>query len=81
MADGDDDLALMPRSVRDKLDRVGIKLHLKEWELLTLAERRKLVEQACDSFDEIERYRGELVALIRKRTGHEPDRIPPGTKR
>src|SRR5262245_42339162 len=71
----DDDLALMPRSLRDKLDRVGIKLHLKEWQLLTLAERRRLVEQACDSADEIARYRSELAALIRLRTGHEPDLI------
>ena len=28
--------------MRDKLDRVGIKLHLKQWELLTLDERRRL---------------------------------------
>ena len=72
MTDGDD-LALMPRSLRDKLDRVGIKLHLKEWELLTLAERRRLVEEPCDSCDEIDRYRAEVTALIRQRTGHEPD--------
>jgi hypothetical protein len=26
----DDDLALIPRALRDKLDRVGIKLHLAE---------------------------------------------------
>jgi len=71
----DDDLALIPRSLRDKLDRVGIKLHLKEWQLLTLAERRRLVEQVCDSADEIARYRSELAALIRLRTGHEPDLI------
>lgn len=43
----EDDLALIPRSLRDKLDRVGIKLHLEEWERFTLAERRRLVDQAC----------------------------------
>ena len=72
MADTDD-LALIPRSLRDKLDRVGIKLHLKEWEQFTLAERRQLVDQACDSAADIERYRSELSELIRRRTGHEPD--------
>jgi len=74
MADTDD-LTLMPRSLRDKLDRVGIKLHLKEWDLLTLPERRRLVEQPCESALEIDRYRAELTALIRDRTGHEPDRL------
>lgn len=74
MADTDD-LSLIPRSLRDKLDRVGIKLHLKEWELLTLAERRRLVDQPCASEVEIDRYRAELTALIRDRTGHEPDRL------
>jgi len=69
----DDDLTLIPRSMRDKLDRVGIKLHLKQWEVLTLAERRHLVEAACDSPAEVERYRNELTALIRLRTGGEPD--------
>lgn len=76
----DDDLALMPRSLRDKLDRVGIKLHLKEWQLLTLAERRRLVEQPCESSAEMDQYRAELAALIRERSGHEPDRSAPATK-
>jgi len=68
-----DDLALIPRSVRDKLDRVAIKLHLKDWALLTLAERRRLVDQPCESAAEVDRYREELSALIRSRTGREPD--------
>jgi hypothetical protein len=69
----DDELALIPRSLRDKLDRVGIKLHLKQWELLTREERRGLIDQSCESVTEIERYRAELTALIRARTGREPD--------
>lgn len=71
----DDDLTLIPRVVRDKLDRVGIKLHLKQWELLTLDERRGLVAAACESDVEIERYGAELAALIRQRTGREPERL------
>jgi hypothetical protein len=72
MADSDD-LTLMPRSLRDKLDRVGIKLHLKDWTLLTLDERRRLVDQPCESAEEIDRYRVDLTSLIRQRTGREPD--------
>jgi len=71
----DDDLTLIPRAVRDKLDRVGIKLHLEQWALLTLDERRRLVANPCESDVEIERYRAELAALIRQRTGREPDRL------
>jgi hypothetical protein len=68
-----DDLALMPRTVRDKLDRVGIKLHLEQWQRFTREERRRLVDQACESAAEIETYRAELSALIRERTGREPE--------
>lgn len=71
----DDDLTLMPRAVRDKLDRVGIKLHLQQWELLTLDERRALVERPCESAAEIARYEADLSDLIRRRTGREPDRL------
>lgn len=74
MADADD-LALIPRSVRDKLDRVGIKLHLKDWERLTLDERRGLIEQPCDSADDLTRYRSDLIALVRRRIGRDPDLI------
>ena len=72
----EDELALMPRSLRDKLDRVGIKLHLAQWQLLSREERQRLVEQPCESADEIMRYRSDLTALIRQRTGREPDLMP-----
>jgi hypothetical protein len=74
MADSDE-LALIPRSLRDKLDRVGIKLHLREWELFTLAERRRLVDRPCASADEIAALRADLSQLIRRYTGREPDRV------
>ena len=72
----DDDLTLIPRDVRDKLDRVGIKLHLRQWELLDLAERRQLRDRACTTAPEIETYRADLERLIRARTGAAPDRLP-----
>jgi hypothetical protein len=72
MADADD-LSLIPRSLRDKLDRVGIKLHLKEWETFTLPERRRLIDAPCESATDVERFRSEVSALVRQRAGHEPD--------
>lgn len=71
----DDDLELMPRSVRDKLDRVGIKLHLREWTLLSLAERRRLVEAPCASDEDAARYAAALDALVRHYTGRAAERL------
>jgi hypothetical protein len=71
-----DDLALIPRSLRDKLDRVGIKLHLKEWELFTLTERRHLVDHPCDSAADVAQLDAALTALVRRYSGRAPDRLP-----
>jgi hypothetical protein len=69
-------LTLMSRAIRDKLDRAGIKLHLKEWQVLTLAERAQLRDAPCETVDEIARYRALVETLLRRRTGHEPDYLP-----
>jgi hypothetical protein len=71
----EDALELMPRSVRDKLDRVGIKLHLAEWQMLTLEERGRLRDQVCEGAGEIDRYRADLEALVRARCGKSADRL------
>jgi hypothetical protein len=70
-----DDLTLMPRGVRDKLDRVGIKLHLREWSLLTLDERRWLVEAPCASDADVARYAAELDTLMQRYTGKSAGRL------
>ncbi len=73
MAAEADDLELIPRSVRDKLDRVGIKVHLKDWQRLPLSERRRLRDQPCEHPAEVDRYRSDLEQLIRRHTGEEPE--------
>lgn len=73
MSSDQDDLDLIPRSVRDKLDRVGIKLHLRDWQKLSLEERRDLVRQPCESSDQVELYRQSLEDMLRRRTGHAPE--------
>ena len=70
-----DDLELMPRSVRDKLDRVGIKLHLREWALLSLDERRRLVDTPCASDAEAAAYATALDALVTRYTGKAAERL------
>ena len=69
------DLDLIPRSVRDKLDRVHIKLHLKEWQQLSLDERARLRDAACDTPVEVEAYRRQLEEMVHHRTGRVPEKL------
>jgi hypothetical protein len=71
----DADLELIPRAVRDKLDRVGVKLHLREWQLLSLEERRFLRDEPCGARTEADRYRELLTRMVRARTGRAPESL------
>ncbi len=68
-------LTLMPRAVRDKLDAVGVKLHLAEWERLPVVDRQHLRDWDCGSVDEIDAYRERLIAVVRRHCGKDPDRL------
>ena len=68
-------LELMPRGVRDKLDRVHIKLHLRDWQQLTLGEREHLRDLPCTAPDDVAAYTTEVERLIRRATGREPERV------
>jgi hypothetical protein len=70
-------LELMPRRVRDKLDRAGIKMHLKEWQACSLAERQRLCELPCHTDLELARYAMEVRDLVTRYTGRPPDALKP----
>lgn len=57
-------LALIPLSVRHKLDCAEVKLHLPQWQALSVEERAELVRCACASADEVDRYRALLHEMI-----------------
>lgn len=69
MSEEPDPLWLVPREVRDKLDRIAVKLHLREWQGLSLAARQRLCDQPCTSASDAEALR----ALLRELLGHEPE--------
>jgi hypothetical protein len=69
------DLEFIPRAVRDKLDRVAIKLHLAQWQALTLEERRELYEMPCTGSEEIRTFRVRLDALVWQRCGQRLRRL------
>jgi hypothetical protein len=73
MADEPDSLWLIPRAVRDKLDRIGVKLHLREWQELSFAQRQQLCDEPCGSVDYAARYRD----LLRSMLGREPEPLMP----
>ncbi len=68
-------LELMPRSVRDKLDRVGYKVHLAHWQAMTMAEREHLRDWPCASSDEVARYAAEVERLVLRVSGAPPQRL------
>jgi hypothetical protein len=69
------DLEFIPRAVRDKLDRVAIKLHLAQWQALTLEERRELYEMPCTGPEEISKFGVRLDALVWQRCGQRLRRL------
>jgi hypothetical protein len=73
-------LQLIPRSVRDKLDRVGLKVHLAEWQAMSMEERERLRDLPCVTFNEAARYGGEVEQLVRRITGKPPEKIKKGGK-
>lgn len=60
---------LIPRDMRDKLDRIAVKLHLREWQALSLGQRQRLCDHPCGSADEA----AGLAALLRDMIGHAPE--------
>ena len=72
MAVADEKLELMPRAVRDKLDRVGIKLHLREWQQLSLKDRQLLSTLPCEDDKQATTYAAFLKRIVEAATGHAP---------
>jgi hypothetical protein len=70
-------LELMPRTVRDKLDRIGLKLHLREWQQLSINQRERLRDLPCTTNDQVAAYAVEVEQLVRRVTGREPERLTP----
>jgi hypothetical protein len=70
------ELYCIPMSVRLKLDNVGVKVSLKQWNKLGREERGELLQRPCASEPERHVYRDYLVAAITSHTGAEPKGLP-----
>ena len=60
------DLSLIPLSIRYKLDRAEIKLHLSQWQKISLDDRQRLLDTPCGTAAEITGYRALLLELIER---------------
>ena len=60
----DEDLSWIPQGVRTKLDRAGVRIHLAEWQRLSLGDRRELVEFPCETAEDVAAFQARLVALV-----------------
>ena len=58
------DLSLIPLSIRYKLDRAEIKLHLSQWQKISIDDRQRLLETPCGTATETASYRALLIEII-----------------
>lgn len=71
-----DSLRCIPMAVRFKLDLCGVKVSLRQWSRLTLADRTEMLTAPCDTPDQVECYRLDLIDRIAKRAGEAARPIP-----
>ncbi|PZR33683.1 MAG: hypothetical protein DI526_12750 [Caulobacter segnis] len=72
-----DSLRCVPMAVRFKLDRVGIKLTLRQWSRLTRQDRQELLLSPCSSDREVARWRALLETLVALRADEPIKPLPP----
>ncbi|MEM9163850.1 MAG: nitrate reductase associated protein [Cyanobacteria bacterium P01_F01_bin.4] len=64
-----DSLRCIPMQVRLNLDTCGVKLKLKHWHQFSQAERRTLMDMACDTQAAVAAYQTYLQSLVTHYTG------------
>lgn len=69
-------LRCVPMAVRFKLDRIGVKLTLKQWSRFTQSDRRDLLTMACVTSAEIAAYKARVLELVTLRTGEQAAGLP-----
>jgi hypothetical protein len=68
----ENNMRCIPMIVRFKMDKAGIKLKLKEWNMFFENERVELSKMPCGRGTEIKEYYEYLAGLIKNHTGNSP---------
>ena len=69
-------LRCIPMAVRFKLDRVGVKLSLRQWSRFSHADRAGLLQAPCETAAEVAAYRADLIDLVARRVGEAAKDLP-----
>jgi hypothetical protein len=70
-------LDCVPMTVRRKLDRIGLKVHLAQWQGLVQGERLAICHLPADQADECEALRTFIVEVVKRTSGAEPKDLTP----
>jgi hypothetical protein len=69
-------LYCVPMAVRRKLDRLGVKVGLKQWQALGRGERLAICHLPADSEEEVEALKLFIREAVQHRIGQDPKSIP-----
>ena len=69
-------LDCVPMTVRRKLDRVGVKIGLAQWQALGQGERLAVCHLPADQPDECEAIRTFIIEAVKRVSGVEPKELP-----
>lgn len=69
-------LVFLPMAMRFKLDVVGLKLHLKQWQAFPLEARQALLAFPCESPEDCLNFTTRLQALAKKHTAETLEPLP-----
>jgi hypothetical protein len=70
-------LDCVPMTVRRKLDRVGLKVHLAQWQALGQGERLAVCHLPADQPEECEAMRAFIVEMVKRTCGVNPGSLTP----
>ncbi len=70
-------LECVPMTVRRKLDRIGLKVHLAQWQGLGQGERLAICHLPAGEPDECEALHTFIVEAVKRTSGQEPNDLTP----
>jgi hypothetical protein len=76
-----DSLNCVPMAARRKLDRVGLKVGLEQWQSLSRAEHLAICYMPATSPDECEALREVILTVVKARNRSEPKELPAEARR
>ncbi len=68
-------LALIPLSIRYRLDHCAIKLHLQQWQQFTLTERDDLLRSPFACTADVKDWATQITAIVQLRCNCAPDQF------